>query len=233
MMQPRRMSREQRHANLLETAAAIVAQEGAGSLSFESLASAAGVAKSLPYAYFASPEEVLLALFDDVIGAVDAEIAGVVRAGGAFDAVLRSALDVWLDAARDHGRLLGALLDGRGVPGLQAAIARRDRASLQLWRGVVVDRFEVDDVDALVLAAMLTSTATAVVELWVRKKAPRPALADSFVAAARAAAEARTPISRRRRSREDDPSSPPRAHRDRPSGIGPSSADRWPPGRCR
>lgn len=192
MAPPRRMTRDRRRASLLEIAADVVAASGASALSFDALATAAGVTKSLPYAYFESPEEILLALFDDVVGTADAEVAAIVRAGGAFEDVIAAALAVWFDAARDRGRLVGALLDGRSVPGLQQAVARRDRASLKLWHDVAVERFGLGDTDALVLASMLNSTATAVVGLWVRRKASRAALVESFVAMATGAARARS-----------------------------------------
>ena len=77
MSVPRRMSREDRRSFLLETAAALVEQGGAGALTFEAVADAAGVTKSLPYAYFESKDEILLILFDRVIGGLDAEVEAV------------------------------------------------------------------------------------------------------------------------------------------------------------
>lgn len=185
------MSREDRRAALLDSAAALVDERGAGALSFEALASAANVAPSLPYAYFDSKEDILLTLFDRVIGALDEQVRTVVLEDAAdFRTIVRQALDVWFDAAREHGRLMGALLDGGSVPGLRAAVAQRDRASHKLWHDLVADRFSLEDKDAHVLAAMLNQTATATVELWLRRKGPRQGLTDAFVTMATGAAKA-------------------------------------------
>ena len=186
------MTRGDRRTFLVDTAAALVDNGGAGALSFESLADAAGVAKSLPYAYFESKDEILVELFDRVIGQIDADVEAVVNAGGDFEDVLARALDVWFDAVRDHGRLVGALLDARAVPGLAAAVSRRDRASHKLWHDLVVERFGLRDPEAHLLAAMLNTTATATVALWVTKKGSRAALVAGFCGMALAAAEALT-----------------------------------------
>jgi AcrR family transcriptional regulator len=183
------MSREDRRSFLLETAAALLEQGGTSAVTFEAVADAAGVTKTLPYAYFESKEEILLLLFDQVIGSLDAEVEAVLASGGDFADIVRRSLDVWFDAVKDHGRLVGALLDGRSVAGLDEAIRRRDRQSQKLWHDLVADRFGLTDREAHVLAAMLNTTATALVELWVRRKGSRTSLVDTFVAMAMGAVE--------------------------------------------
>ncbi len=190
MTTPRRMSRERRRSFLLDTAAALVDSAGVGALTFEALAESAGVAKTLPYAYFESRDEVLLILFDRVIGAVDGSVEEVLQSDEPFDDIVRRSLGIWFDAARDHGRLLRALLDAHAVPGLGSAVRRRDQASHKLWRDVVAERFELGDRDAHVLAAMLNSTATATVGLWTSRRASREGLIESFVVMANGAATA-------------------------------------------
>ena len=184
------MTREARRSFLVETAGQIIDERGAGALSFETLAEAAGVAKSLPYAYFESIDEVLITLFDRVIGELDSQVEAVVTSGADFDEIIARSLDVWFDAVRDHGRLVGGLLDARSVPGLASAVRRRDRSSQKLWHDLVVERFDLEDADAHLLAAMLNTTATATVELWVTKRVPRRLLVERFVTMAKGAAAA-------------------------------------------
>lgn len=184
------MSREARRAFLLDAAAEIVGRGGVGALTFESLAEAAGVTKTLPYAYFESRDEVLLILFDRVIGGLDARVDVALQSDEDFEVIVRSSLEVWFDAARDHGRLVGALLDAGSVPGLRAAVRRRDRASHKRWHDLVAERFELDDSDAHLLAAMLNSTATATVGLWTTRRGARERLLDGFVSMAAGAAAA-------------------------------------------
>lgn len=184
------MTREDRREFLLDAAAALVDREGAGALTFERVADAAGVAKTLPYAYFDSSDEILLTLFDRIIGNLDEQVKGVLASGDDFDVVLVRALDVWFDAAGSHGRLVGALLDTRSVPGVAAALRRRDRASHRLWHDVVVERLGLGDPEAEMLSAMLNRTATATVELWLSRRGSRAGLIDTFVTMVSGAASA-------------------------------------------
>jgi len=186
------MSREDRRASFLDVAAALIDEAGIGALTFESLADAAGVAKTLPYAYFDSNDEILLTLFDRVIGNIDGQVESVLSSDDDFETIIRLSLDVWFDAARDHGRLVGALLDGRSFPGLGAAVKRRDRASHKLWHDLVVDRFGLADREGHLLAAMLNATATSTIELWIARKGSRSGLVASFVTLASAAAVSAT-----------------------------------------
>lgn len=184
------MARPQRQAALLETAAQLVNERGINGFSFEALADAAGVTKTLPYAYFASKDDLLLTLFEQVIGGLDDRVRAVVDSGGTLEDVLRDALDVWFDAVRTDGRLLEALLDGRAVAGLAAAIRRRDLASHKLWHDVVIEHLGLADADAHVLAAMLNESATGIVALWVRRRGAKKDLIDAFITAALGAARA-------------------------------------------
>ena len=54
----RRMSRPERRRALLDAAADLVRRAGVGAVSFEAIATETGVAKTLPYAYFESTDEV-------------------------------------------------------------------------------------------------------------------------------------------------------------------------------
>ena len=183
------MRREDRRASFLDVAAAIVEEGGAGALTLDSLAARAGVAPSLPYAYFDSKEELLLLLFEDVIGGLDEQVEAVLADGAAgFDELVRRSLDVWFVAAQEHGRLVGALLGGAGLPGLRAAVARRDDASHQRWHDVVTERFDLADPAGHLFAAMLNRSATATIELCLSGRGSQEALVEAFVAMAGGAA---------------------------------------------
>lgn len=184
------MSRDRRHAFLLDTAARLVDREGVEGLTFERLAEAAGVTKTLPYAYFESRGEILVTLFDRVIGGIDGRIESLLQGDGSFDEIVRASLEVWFAAVRDHGRLVSALLDGASVPGLAEAVRRRDRASHKQWHDLVAERFDLGDRDAHVVAAMLNSSATATVRLWTSRRGTQQGLIDSFVVMAHGAATA-------------------------------------------
>lgn len=184
------MSREDRREAFLRSATELINTGGIGAFSFEALAEDLGVAKTLPYAYFETKDEVLVALFERVVGAADAAVAAVVAAGGPVESVVRDSLEVWFDKVRSEGRLLAGLLDGRAVPGLAPTIRQRDKQSHKLWHDYVVAELGATDAAAHVLASMLNRSATGLVELWVERHANRGALVDAFVAAAVAAADA-------------------------------------------
>lgn len=193
------MSREARRAAFIDAAAALVEEGGVAAVSFEALAEASSVAKTLPYAYFASVDEILVDLFDRVVGGIDRRIETILLSGEPFGAVVGGALGVWFDAVRDHGVLVSALLDGRSHPALVAATRRRDRDSHKRWHDLVAAELGLVDPEAHLLAAMLTSTATATVQLWAARRGSRAALVAGVVAMAQGAAEALGGHQRRRR----------------------------------
>jgi AcrR family transcriptional regulator len=184
------MTRPKRREALLEAACTVVADGGVGACSFEAIADAAGVAKTLPYAYFESVDEVLLSLFDHVIGELDTEIEQVVATQASFEELLRRSLDVWFDAVRTRGALIAALLDGRAHLGLADRIRQRDKRSNKLWHDVVAAHLGLGDPDAHLLAVMLNTSATGVIQLWVARRGSRADLLDAYVAMVAGAAAA-------------------------------------------
>ena len=188
----RRLPRHERQRTLIDAAGGLLRRSGASAVSFEAMAAEAGVAKTLPYAYFASVDDVLVVLFDEVIGPIDDAIRSIVRAGDGFDVTVRSAIGVWFDAMHADGRAVAALLGAGAIPALQARIRRRDARSHKLWHDIAVDHLSIDDPAAHAFAAMLNATATAIVKLWAERRGSRDELVDAFTRMAGAAADALT-----------------------------------------
>lgn len=188
-----RLSRDERRRMLLEAAEAIIERRGVGACTLDAIATEAGVAKSLPYAYFASIDDVLVTVFDDVIGSLDEGVSETVVAGlddrVGFAVILERALARWFEEVGARGRLIGALLDGGGVPALREAVQARDRRSDKLWHDVCVDLLGLDDPDADVLSSLINRGATGLIDLWVvHGRSDRFALTASYVAAMQGAA---------------------------------------------
>lgn len=183
-----RLSRADRRRQLLDVAADLVAADGVAALTLERLAAAAGVAAGLPYAYFPSVDELLVELFDEVVGTIDDDIDELVAQRPAFAALVRESLRIWLAALRRRRRLLLALLDGRSNPTLGAHLDRRDHRSRQTWRRVATDDLGLPPVQADVLAAVLTDSAPAVLALATSRRRRADEVIDTFVALVEAAA---------------------------------------------
>ena len=106
----RRLSREQRRIQLLETAAAIVRAEGTDALTLARVAEQAGVTKPIAYAHFETRAGLLIALYRFF----DARQAEVVRAALAAKAqTLEDAVEIlaaaYVDCVLEAGKEFGAI----------------------------------------------------------------------------------------------------------------------------
>ncbi|WP_419899236.1 TetR/AcrR family transcriptional regulator [Roseomonas sp. USHLN139] len=111
----RRLSREERQAQLLDTARRLVQQEGTDALTLGRLAEQAGVTKPVVYDHFATREGLLAALYADY----DRHQAAVLQAAlQAAPATLEARADVIATA------YIGCVLTERQeIPGVAAALA--------------------------------------------------------------------------------------------------------------
>lgn len=186
----KRLSRADRRRQLLDVAGDLVAGDGVAPLTLDRLAAAAGVAAGLPYAYFPSVDELLIELFDGVVGAIDDEIDELVARRPPFADLVRESLGIWLAALRRRRPLLLALLDGRSNPALASHLDRRDRRARRTWLRVATDDLGLSPVHADVLAAVLTDSAPAVLALATSRRRRADEVIDTFVGLAEAAAAA-------------------------------------------
>lgn len=185
-----RLSRADRRRQLLDVAAELVAADGVAALTLDRLASEAGVAAGLPYAYFPSVDELLIELFDGVVGTIDDDIDELVARRPPFAELVRESLGIWLAALRGRRPLLLALLDGRSNPALAAHLDRRDRRARRTWLRVATDDLGLPPVPADVLAAVLTDSAPAVLALATSRRRSTDEVIGTFVRLVEAAAGA-------------------------------------------
>ena len=187
---PRRMTREDRRASLLD-AAADVLESRRGPLTFEALAEVAGVSATLPYKYFESVDEVALELYHRIVGAVDDAIDHLIADPDTdLDEKVRASLHLWCDVLREEGPLLLRLSDDVAHPGLGRAIeARRERA-VDVWADAIEAHADVGPADARLLAASLTAGSTAILRRWIRDRLDRTATVERFVVMNRAQIDA-------------------------------------------
>jgi len=163
----RRLPPEERRAQLLDSAAAIVGTDGPAAVTMERLAERAAVSKGLGYAYFRDAEGVLLALWDREVDAVYRRVEAGLDRGDSFEAGLAAAFSAYLDVVAERGDLLGRL---RARFGSQARpprpIARRVRAFLAFWAKRIGEATGADRPTAYALAGMMVSAGDAAATSW-------------------------------------------------------------------
>ncbi|OLS61783.1 TetR/AcrR family transcriptional regulator [Pseudomonas putida] len=110
----KRLTREQRLAQLLEVARRVIAEEGTDALSLGRLAEAAGITKPTVYDHFGTREGLLTALYRDFEVRQNLLIDGAMAAGEAtLKGKARAIAESYVDCV---------LAEGREIPGVLAAL---------------------------------------------------------------------------------------------------------------
>lgn len=131
----KRMPKEQRRAQLIETALSIVREEGTEALTLGYLAERAGVTKPIAYEHFGTRAGLLIAIFRDyddrTTEAVRAALAGGGKSVGDVAAILSTA---YIDCCLSMGPEVSAVFDA-----LSASEETKEfRTS---WRAFLVEEF--------------------------------------------------------------------------------------------
>jgi len=105
----RRYSPEKRKALILDHTAEIVAREGVAQLSVERIGKAAGISKSLVYAYFPNLTELLRALYQREMRRLRRAQAAAADSAGTFEELVRSITHVYLSYIDSRGLLIERL----------------------------------------------------------------------------------------------------------------------------
>ncbi|MEO1058630.1 MAG: TetR/AcrR family transcriptional regulator [Actinomycetota bacterium] len=184
---PRRMSRSDRRASLLAAAAQVISDAPGERLSFEAVAAAAGVSPTLPYKYFDSIEDITLELYAATVADVDARIDDLLADPGvSFDDTLRSSFLMWCEQVERDDFLFVRLAEGANAADLARSVRRRRERAVGTWAEVLVAEFGLDDVTARLLAASITTSASAMVQRVFADRLERTAVAELLVVVARA-----------------------------------------------
>ena len=187
---PKRMSREDRHAALLDAAADLL-RSAREPLTFEAIADRAGVSATLPYKYFDSVDEVANELYQRIVVTVDdATDELLATTDRSFDDKVRGALELWCDVLRTEGVLLWRLSDDAAHPSLRHAIDTRRERAVVVWAEALQRELDLADDDARLLAASITAGSTAALRRWIVDRLDRHDMIERFVVLARAQIEA-------------------------------------------
>jgi len=110
----KRLKASERRDVFLDSAAAIVLEQGVAAVTMEGVAQRCGVNKSLPYRYFADRDAVLAALFDREQASYAARWTSELPPDATFDAAVRAALRHWCARADESGELFLRLVTDSG-----------------------------------------------------------------------------------------------------------------------
>lgn len=104
-----RLSREARREMILDHAAELVAQEGISAINMESIGRAMSASKSLMYAYFPSPKELLKALLEREYRRLRARQAEAARGAQTVEQLVRRVTHAYLAYIDERGLILDRL----------------------------------------------------------------------------------------------------------------------------
>lgn len=178
---PARLPREQRRSQLLDVAGDLIAERGLASVTMEAVAARAGVSKGLGYAYFDNSADLLVALFDREMAALDARVTDALVGAVTFEEKLRAMLLAWFDVIADRGALMAALY----VPDAAGKLATRRRSrsrDVQRFLALLaVEELHLDEARSETAAAILLAGTNGALEQWIGRRASRYELVDMFV----------------------------------------------------
>jgi AcrR family transcriptional regulator len=181
----RRVRGEDRRAELIEHAAALLEREGIDAVSMEAVATRVGVSRPLVYKHFANRDELLVAVYQEKASQLEASIAAAVRQARGFEDKLRTLIRLVLEAMSTHGAIFIPLRRAgvRNVGGLRDELMARDERTIRYFARVAVREFDVSYAEARVAMAILLSGLESVRAQWRVRPTPehRQFLEDLYV----------------------------------------------------
>lgn len=128
---PRRRTRktpEARRAEILDTAARMVLEEGLSAVSMERLGRETGISKALVYNYFASRDDLFAALLKREQDELRDRGLGAVTKARSYADMIRRTTRIYLEQVEHRGALIQALLADPSVVRLMGDESREERA---------------------------------------------------------------------------------------------------------
>ncbi len=151
-----RATRDERQADLLVHAAALVLEQGGLPLSFDRLAKAAGVSKALIYHHFPTQGALGLALLADELETIDWPALAAALAHPDAGGAARACAAIYFDVVATRGPLLHLLLtDPVVVQGAGQAIAVRAAFRLRAFTRRIVGTLRLSPREANVVLHLL------------------------------------------------------------------------------
>jgi len=128
--------RQRRRGRILTTATTLFAARPYPLVSMDDVAEAARMGKATLYRYFASKEDLYVAVFEQVLNDLDARLDAAVAEGGSAPAVLKRIISILAPSLGEHFRGLHTIDDG------VVRVAERKRRLFRIRRKTIVERVE-------------------------------------------------------------------------------------------
>jgi len=179
------MAAAQRRDDLLDRAAELVVSGGTTSVTMESVSQRSGVNRRLAYRHFESSDDLLVALLERELGAIDEQAGRANRADLPLDARIRASIRAFLNAPADNASLVVTLLrDIRMGSKAHGYLEKRQRALEDGWAEAITVEFGIRRPTARAAATMFLRGAEALLELCAVDGIDRDDAEDLFVTAA-------------------------------------------------
>ncbi|HVA43736.1 MAG TPA: TetR/AcrR family transcriptional regulator [Acidimicrobiales bacterium] len=186
-----------RRDQLLDAARALVLEAGTEAVTMESVAAAAGVSKTLGYAYFDNRTELLLALFDREVGDLQRRAAAEMADSPGLTDKLRAAVRVWFDVVASEGGVASVLLQSSQLRGRLGERRQEALRSIEeLYGRQVAVEFGVPEERAVVVMAALIAALGGVIDRWTSTGEPRELVESVYLEMADAALRQLVPSGR-------------------------------------
>jgi AcrR family transcriptional regulator len=104
-----RLSRGDRREQLLDATATLLVERGDGAVTMERVAEWAGVSKALPYSHFDNSDDVLVALYQRVVGELGERVVTALETSDPEDDRVALLVATYFDTVADLGPILGAV----------------------------------------------------------------------------------------------------------------------------
>lgn len=200
---PNRLGRAERRAQLLDAAAGLVVERGAGALTMERLADQAGVSKALPYRHFANAHEVLRALYEREVLDLGRRVVEARRGVSDPRVRLRRSVETYFDVV---GRRRGVLrvLAASGVVDEHARSVEGRDVALEFVASLFEADTDLNGTSARAAATVLSGALNGATTAWAERRATRGQLVDAVVAIVVSLTASFAPASTRDRSVADE-----------------------------
>lgn len=177
-----RLPKDDRRAQLLDAAVALLEAEGAGAVTMERLAERAGVSKPVVYDHFANRTELVLALLARTWAEIDAEIAAHAASSTTPADRLRATFAALLVTADRQGPNVRALVDSASAdPAVEQARRARWREREATWAAGLERRLDLAPATAVAAAATLRAAMVGAIAHARTSPEARQAATDVYV----------------------------------------------------